>query len=587
MKPWVACVLVVATSGCPNISKDTGEGGGPIVEFDPANSIVPFPNNLVIDPTTGKVSLPPQACENAAAAAVRTGVLDKLDGFGTFEVGMQVTLTDVPDMSTTATNLVLYKRASGTTAIDPTTAQPIPVIASVGKALRFDPMNCASPAQIDAISFTPLTPLDQRGTYTFAVLDGLSTTSGTGYLPSPTWALVRQPDDPVTFDDQGNVIANRTPLDPGDPAQLAQLQGLDQVWKAHAQAVAFLAGAGHDRSSVLVAADFTTQTTTDPLDPMVSDSPAAMTASTKLGLMESVPALLVSEGVLPPGSTAADFLAFEGVPCGALPCDAIGDVFEGSLGAASYQVLGQNPLAGAPMIPGSWSDPVHPMVVNANQGLTFLATVPAGPAPATGFPLVVFGHGLGSSKESAAVFAPQLAAAGFAAIAIDFQAHGSRAIPFTTDAAVGCSGACSVTTTMTCDALHPTCPTGETCLDAAQQAISPTATQQCYAPFLSTDLGTTRDNIRQTVLDLQRLMPRRRHAALRLRVRSTRIRRSRSTPRTSCTPGISLGGIIGSTTTSVAPDINAARARRRGRRPARHPREHRRRSRSGARSSTR
>ena len=53
MQKFLACLLVVATSGCPDVKTDPGEGpgegrSGPIVEFDPSNSIVPFPNNLVL-----------------------------------------------------------------------------------------------------------------------------------------------------------------------------------------------------------------------------------------------------------------------------------------------------------------------------------------------------------------------------------------------------------------------------------------------------------------------------------------------------------------------------------------------------------
>src|SRR6185369_4366874 len=35
---------------------------------------------------------------------------------------------------------------------------------------------------------------------------------------------------------------------------------------------------------------------------------------------------------------------------------------------------------------------------------------------------------------------------------------------------------------------------------------SPTTTPQCYAPLLSADLATTRDGIRQTILDLERVV---------------------------------------------------------------------------------
>src|SRR5690348_6163967 len=97
-KTWLACALLAA--GCVDISKQAQPPAQPTVEFDPLNSIVPFPNNLALDPVTHKVSLPATACESAAAAAVRTTELNKLDGFGTYEVGMSFTMTAPPDMNT-------------------------------------------------------------------------------------------------------------------------------------------------------------------------------------------------------------------------------------------------------------------------------------------------------------------------------------------------------------------------------------------------------------------------------------------------------------------------------------------------------
>ena len=106
MKHWLASAALLVASGCPSVGRDSGETqgqlpplDGPTVEFDPSNSIIPFPNNLVINPATGKVNIPAPACETPAAKALRTGVLNTLDGFGTYEAAMQVTFTDDLDMA--------------------------------------------------------------------------------------------------------------------------------------------------------------------------------------------------------------------------------------------------------------------------------------------------------------------------------------------------------------------------------------------------------------------------------------------------------------------------------------------------------
>ena len=42
----------------------------PVAEFDPQNKIIPFPNDLLIDPTSGKVSLPASCGESDRSVVV-------------------------------------------------------------------------------------------------------------------------------------------------------------------------------------------------------------------------------------------------------------------------------------------------------------------------------------------------------------------------------------------------------------------------------------------------------------------------------------------------------------------------------------
>lgn len=66
-----------------------------------------------------------------------------------------------------------------------------------------------------------------------------------------------------------------------------------------------------------------------------------------------------------------------------------------------------------------------PRVV-ARETIFATLVLPAAPAPEAGYPVVIVGHGLGSSRHAIVTFAEPLARAGFAAIAIDMFGHGSR-----------------------------------------------------------------------------------------------------------------------------------------------------------------
>ena len=519
---WLVCFVVLA--GCPDVSTDNNDTAAPVVEFDPLNSIIPFPNNLVISPVTGKVSIPPAACESDVAKATRENVLNKLDGFGTYEVPITVSLSDMPDDTTLAGSVHLYQRGP-----TPSTTE-IPVVAFSSTSLRFDATDCtATPAQVPELVVVPKIPLDPNSTYTLAVVDSLKTADGRPFKASFVWGLTRQSKDPVTLSDNCDpttyancvVTANNTPIpepasaDPTDP-NLAQLVGIDTLWKAHAQALAFLDTTGMvapNRANLLVATDFTTQTTTKPLDPSVSGSPASKVTSGHLVGLYSVPDAVGASCNTGQGCTA--FFTAEGLPCGSLPCDAVGDVFGGGMpdGANFYQTKLPNAFAPSMPIPGAWDDPVNP---STSQGgwqktgappagvLEVLAVIPNASQIPGPWPVVIYQHGLTRHKEDLLGIAAQLAKLGFASIAIDNQLHGSRAIPISNDPLLGCAGTCfagATDTMVACDTITPCGTAGEICVNAVGNGVDPPNNPQCYYPVISANLDATRDSIRQTVLD--------------------------------------------------------------------------------------
>src|SRR5207245_1652505 len=157
-----------------------------------------------------------------------------------------------------------------------------------------------------------------------------------------------------------------------------------------------------NRTNVLVATDFNTQTTTAPLDPAVAGSPAATLANSKLAGTYSVPTAASAALACNAGSGCTTFMsAAVGLPCGAggLPCNAVGDILGSGLiqGASMYQVPTPNPFLPSRMIPGPWTDPLAPMSQGPWQDtgagfagvLQVLAFVPnpsvVGPMPATGW----------------------------------------------------------------------------------------------------------------------------------------------------------------------------------------------------------
>lgn len=568
---WLALSsFLIAAGGCPDVKVDDDEigTGGPVVDFDPGNKVIPFPNNLLLNPTTGKVTLPMSCGEGPATTALRTGVLNQLDGFGTYETAMTATFSEMFDLATAGNRVVLYKRASAGMPADPATSSPIPVVLVPNVTIRYD-ADCKNPRPVPQLIMVAARPLEQKSTYVAAILSGVKTASGTDFTPSFTWSLVRQENAPVTLDASGNVTSNKTPLDPRNAADLATLQGLDLLWKAHQSGLTFLAQKNHSRSDVLLAWEFNTQTTTDPLDPTVADSPAMKVPSAapiKLGSLTATidratppyvlcdPAgggpgtddnvqcflkiALGSAACQQPGCPASQVYSTGSATCASVHCENVDEVLGGEFNSPQYTTETDNPLAGGDKIPGAWNDPNRPAKVR-DEKIGFIAIVPAAAAPTSGFPVAVYGHGLGSSKTTVFALGPQLStpqlpdfASGFLTVAIDFVGHDSRAVRNNSETARGCAG-------------FPTFA----------------AAPQCFAPFLSTNLAATRDAIRQSVLDVHGLVETLKfcgasacaiqfapQGAGKFKIDSAHISYI----------GLSLGGIIGSSAVASKPDFKAA-----------------------------
>src|SRR4051812_23738904 len=82
----LACLLLGACA--PRVSVDAGESDRAVAEFDPANKIVPFPNDLAL--VDGHPDLPP-VCVPSGVARTLHDELEKLDGFAAFKPNLQAT----------------------------------------------------------------------------------------------------------------------------------------------------------------------------------------------------------------------------------------------------------------------------------------------------------------------------------------------------------------------------------------------------------------------------------------------------------------------------------------------------------------
>ncbi len=492
-------VAVSLAVGCvDSVSTDTTERATllpssllPVAEFDPGARILPLPNALLKSRVTGRLELPPSCGEEPGSAAARLReALNQLDGFGTSRMSLVATFSEPVAAESLEGRVFLVRLAERGRPLE-SFEGPVPVDAIPAASQRFS-ADCSAASSVDNVTLRPRAPLRGSSTYAVLLADGITSAEGRPFTASPTWALVRQSEAPVRFADAEAPLPehNATPFDPSDPEGLASLRGLELLWNGHAPLLAGLdpllpvllpEGSG-TRADVLLAWAFDTQTIGGPLDPALEGSAAQeLTASVPPPVLGSA---LAGEGA--PLSVEAFFAsALPGVPCSALGCAAIGAVYAESpltpppvFTSASY--LQGDDCAALGALAGSFDDPLAPGKVCVRQ-LPGLVIVPRAPAGESGYPTVLFGHGLSRSKEDLLALAGTLASAGIASVAIDWPDHGVRAARVSSDALIGCDGA----------------GPGRPC----SERFGPTCAPQCFAPILSADLPTTRDHLRQGVLD--------------------------------------------------------------------------------------
>ena len=489
---------------------DAGE-----VTFDPANQVIPFPNDMVR--AGGRVNLPNPAtgqpltsddCQSATDPMVQlTCGLNTLDGFSTLaplvsensnELGavMQADL-DPASLSTAAVGLMALKSDA-----------PGPEQTSV----KYTPcLNCLSSADVNGnpqvspqqLQWKLDAPLDEKTTYVAYVTTDAKDTQGKSIAANPVFALLRST-APLVQDSKSTVsILTDIQANQLEPIRL----GMKPLFDA-------LEAGGLQRSSLALAFAFTTQSEATLLDQLYL-LPAASGISDQ-------PSFVVD--------ATASYMA--AASANGIPMDAIDKVYVGAL-LSPVAVTG----------PGGTLDLAHPRPLRVD----FTMTVPKSAAPAGGYPTTIFGHGITRSRDDALAIANTLAKVGQVTISTDQLFHGERSSCTGSRAIVGlpsddlfcaspnqmCNedplvGLCVAKDDSTRNPCNPGTSGDAACAGAAQGRCVPDAsnsvTGKCQngdfaraspgaAPLISgwnifslSNFFATRDNFRQQVIDLSQLV---------------------------------------------------------------------------------
>ncbi|HEY0181024.1 MAG TPA: Ig-like domain-containing protein [Dokdonella sp.] len=380
-----------------------------IANFDPANGVVPFPNNLLLQGTTD-LTLNIPIADPTAPSAGPTLAMNALDGFSTV-APWTVTFSAPIDASSLAAG-------ASVRLFEVSLSGPGGAVTGVVRELSSDEFAVAvAPSDTSGrtLAILPTRPLQQLTSYMAVVTTDVKTSDGDAVRPSLIYALA---------EGTNALCANghSTLAFLGDD-QACQLEPLRQLTNAQEAAAA---AAGVAPGSIALSWVATTQSITVSLQAIESVVEQSAPATTR---------------VVPTGMDLGDL--GRGLP-------PVADIYVGTIDLPYYLSA---PSADDPTAPltGYWHaapgaylppfdqaglDPTSTNVTFANplpvatsaQTVPLLMTLPNAASgktkPASGWPVVIFQHGITRNRTDMLAIAGTLAAQGYAVVAIDLPLHG-------------------------------------------------------------------------------------------------------------------------------------------------------------------
>lgn len=479
----LSSLLLAACGGSSNsdravpTSPSNNNNGNPVTgvltaRFDPTNAVLPLPNNLLLSGTTDLTLNPPVANpNNYGDPTVAIGTLDGWSTVGPMSTSFNAkpdVASVVPGQSVRIFEVSLTGPGGGTTNI----------VRELAGGAEFVTALAPSDASGRTLAIIPTKPLQQLTSYLVVLTDGIRDASGNDATPDQTYFLSKRA-SPLCVGGQST-----EPLLPA--ATACALEPLRQLTNSHL-AVANAAGIARDK--VVLSWVFTTQSIT--------------------------PVMQAVRSVTEPGQVQ---LANSGLTTAAAGLPPIADIHIGTLTVPYYLSAPSSANPTAPLTafwkaaPGAYVPPFNAAGLSpASTNITFanpfpvktsdvtipvLATIPNAASgrsrPASGWPVVIFQHGITGNRTHALAVSATLAAQGFAVVAIDLPLHG---LPPESPFAIGNTPFGAVASERTFNVDYVDNGTGAPGPDGA-----PDASGTHFINLAS--LLTSRDNLRQAVADL-------------------------------------------------------------------------------------
>lgn len=431
----IAGLLLGACSGSSNSPRATPQppatntngsyvSGIMTARFDPTAAVIPFPNNLLSQGSRDLTINAPAA--NPTNFGDPTVALNALDGFSTTAPWtMSYTAAIAPASLVGGSTVRMFEVQIFTSG--PATGAVQRVVRELTSPAEFVPAVATTDSTGRTLAIVPTKPLEELKSYMVVVTKGVTDTAGNNATPDQTYFLAQRT-SPLASG-TGTACVSLDPLLPNSTAcALEPLRGLTNTFEAAA------ASAGVVRNDIVVSWVANTQGVTPTLRALRTLTRPATTRFARTGLTTAaaglppiadiyigtidLPYYLQAPGRGTPANPPSVVLTgfWQAAPNGYVPpFNALG------LDPTSTNVTVANPF---PVVRSTETVPVLATLPNAASGRT---------RPASGWPVVMFQHGVTRNRCDMLAISATMAQAGFAVIAIDQPLHGASPTS-TTDA---------------------------------------------------------------------------------------------------------------------------------------------------------
>lgn len=372
--------------------------------FDPLNAVIPFPSNLLLQ-GTGDLTLNIPVADPGDFGDPMVA-LNALDGFGlttpstALFSGEIAADSVVPGVGVHVFEVALSGPGGGVVAVN---RELVPGAEFVSAVAPTDPSG-------DTLAVVWTRPLKQLSSYLVVVTNYVHKTNGTDATPDQTYFLAKRT-EPLA-------INGRSTDRLIDDATASALEPLRQLVNSQELGAASM---GVDPADIVLSWTFTTQSITPVIGTLLSTVQTAPSIMAPSGLTTAAIGLAGLGDVVIGQMSVPYFLE---APSAANPIAPLTGFWEAAPGAYAppFDAFGLDPTSTNP----TFANPLP--VAKSTQTIPVLATVPNASSgnvkPASGWPVVIFQHGITRSRMDMFAIADTLALQGFAVVAIDLPLHG-------------------------------------------------------------------------------------------------------------------------------------------------------------------